>query len=312
MISVAMTTYNGAQYITEQLDSIRMQTRKVDEVVIVDDGSHDNTVELVRAFEKQHPECGIRLEVNEVNLGFKKNFYKAMSLCGGDVIFLCDQDDIWKENKVAVLTELLESNSNIGLISSSFIQIDSDGKEVSSNKSAYMRKMEEGNLYSVPLRDLIFHNVSQGCAMVFRKEVRDVYLKFFTDELPHDWALNVVAAMEKKCYYLNSPMFYYRIHGKNTIGLNEGLTLKKKNSVEVRTYDAKQAMKVLCLIEHINNSFCLENPWLEQMRRFSENHIRYLEKRNFIRILLQNFNPYYKRLKTVRGRLLDMFFCVKK
>lgn len=312
MISVAMTTYNGAQYITEQLESIRMQTRKVDEIVIVDDGSSDNTVELVRAFAEKYPECGIRLEQNEANLGFKKNFYKAMSLCEGDVIFLCDQDDIWKENKVDVLNGLLESNGDIGLVSSSFVQIDSDGKEVSSNKSAYMRKMDEGKMYLIPLKDLIFHNASQGCAMAFRKEVRDLYLKHFVDDLPHDWVLNVVAAMEKKCYYLSSAMFYYRIHGKNTIGLNEGLTLKKKNSVEVRTHDAKQAMKVLHLIEHIDSSFCLENPWLERMKRFSENHIQYLEKRNFIRILLQNFNPYYKRLKTVRGRLLDMFFCVKK
>lgn len=312
MISVAMATYNGQEYLPKQLESILVQTKKVDEIVIVDDCSTDGTVEMIREYAKQYPESNIRFFLNETNLGYKKNFHKAMSLCEGDIIFLCDQDDIWKENKVDILCGLLENNTDIGLISSSFIQIDSDGNEVSGNKSAYVRTMDEEKLYLVPLEDLIFHNVSQGCAMAFRKEVRDLYLKHFTDELPHDWVLNVVAAIEKKCYYLNSPMFFYRIHDKNTIGLNEGLTLNSKNSLAVRTHDAKQTVKVLNLIEKIDCDICYANVWLKDIKNFAENHIVYLENRKFFKIMLQNFNPYYKKLKTVRGRLLDMFFCVKK
>lgn len=312
MISVAMATYNGQEYLSEQLESILRQTKKVDEIVIVDDCSTDGTVEMIHEYMRKYPQSNIRFFANETNLGYKKNFYKAMSLCEGDIIFLCDQDDIWKENKVDILTGLLESNSDMGLVSSSFIQIDGDGEEVSSNKSAYRRKMDEGNLYSVPLEDLIFHNASQGCAMAFRKEVRDLYMKHFVDELPHDWVLNVIAAMDKKCYYLNSPMFFYRIHDKNTIGLNEGLTLNRKNSLTVRTHDAKQAIKVLNLIEKIDCNIFNENIWLTDTKRFAENHIVFLENKKLFEIMLQNFNPYYKKLKTVRGRLLDMFFCVKK
>ena len=307
-----MATYNGQEYLSEQLESILRQTKKVDEIVIVDDCSTDGTVEMIHEYMRKYPQSNIRFFANETNLGYKKNFYKAMSLCEGDIIFLCDQDDIWKENKVDILNGLLESNSDMGLVSSSFIQIDGDGEEVSSNKSAYMRKMDEGNLYSVPLEDLIFHNASQGCAMAFRKEVRDLYMKHFVDELPHDWALNVIAAMDKKCYYLNSPMFFYRIHDKNTIGLNEGLTLNRKNSLTVRTHDAKQAIKVLNLIEKIDCNIFNENIWLTDTKRFAENHIVFLENKKLFEIMLQNFNPYYKKLKTVRGRLLDMFFCVKK
>lgn len=312
MISVAMATYNGQEYLPKQLESILGQTKKVDEIVIVDDCSTDGTVEMIHEYMRKYPQSNVRFFSNETNLGYKKNFHKAMSLCEGDIIFLSDQDDIWKENKVEVLGGLLESNADIGLISSSFIQIDSDGNEVSGNKSAYVRTMDEEKLYLVPLEDLIFHNVSQGCAMAFRKEVRDLYLKHFTDKLPHDWVLNVVAAMEKKCYYLNSPMFFYRIHDKNTIGLNEGLTLNSKNSLAVRTHDAKQAVKVLNLIEKIDCDICYANVWLKDIKNFAENHIVYLENRKFFKIMLQNFNPYYKKLKTVRGRLLDMFFCVKK
>lgn len=312
MISVAMATYNGERYLSKQLESICNQTKKVDDVVIVDDCSTDGTVEMIHKYMEQYSQCNIRFFANEENLGYKRNFRKAMSLCEGDIIFLCDQDDIWRENKVEALAEILESNENIALVSSSFIQIDSDGKEVSDNKSAYVRRMKEGELVSVPLEDLIFHNVSQGCAMAFRKEMKDMYLKHFVEDLPHDWVLNVVAAMDKKCYYLNSPMFYYRIHDKNTIGLNEGLTLNRKNSLAVRTHDAKQAVKVLNLMEKIDCDIYHENIWLTNVKRFAENHIVYLENKKLFRIMLQNFSPYYRKLKTVRGRLLDMFFCVKK
>jgi len=312
MISVAMATYNGQEYLSEQLESILRQTKKVDEIVIVDDCSTDGTVEMIHEYMRKYPQSNIRFFANETNLGYKKNFYKAMSFCEGDIIFLCDQDDIWKENKVDILNGLLESNSDMGLVSSSFIQIDGDGEEVSSNKSAYMRKMDEGNLYSVPLEDLIFHNISQGCAMALRKEIRDLFLQHFTDELPHDWILNAIAAMNKTCYYLNSPMFYYRIHDKNTIGLNEGLTLNKKNSLAVRTYDAMQAVKVLDLIKKMDSDCYQRDKRLDEMRKFSLNHIDYLKDKKLVKIMFQNFSPYYKKLKTVRGRLLDMFFCVKK
>lgn len=312
MISVAVATYNGEKYIEKQLKSICDQTRRADEIVIVDDGSKDSTVAIVQDYMSKYPECNIRLFINETNLGYKKNFHKAMSLCEGDIIFLSDQDDIWKENKVDVLARLLEGNSNISLVSSSFVQIDSDGKEVSSNKSAYMRKMDEDKLYSVPLEDLIFHNVSQGCAMAFRKEIRDLFLQHFVEELPHDWILNVIAAMNKTCYYLNSPMFFYRLHDKNTIGLNEGLTLNSKNSLAVRTHDAMQAVKVLDLIKKVDSNYYQKDDRLDEVRRFSLNHIDYLKGKKLLGIIFQNFNPYYKKLKTVRGRLLDMFFCVKK
>lgn len=311
MISVAMATYNGEKYIAEQLKSICNQTQKVDELIIVDDCSTDHTVAVIHEYICQYQDCNIRLFMNETNLGYKRNFQKALSLCEGDIILLCDQDDIWQNNKVEVLAGILKSRTELSLVSSSFIQIDGDGKVVSDNKNAYKKQMEQHELVAVPLEDLIFHNISQGCSMALKKEIKDLYLKFFGEELPHDWMLNVIAAMQKKCYYLNSPLFYYRIHDKNTIGLNEGLTLKKKNSLEVRMHDAVQAIKVLNWIEKMDNAFYSENPWLKAMKSFSVNHVEYLKNKKFLGIVFQNFSPYYRKLKTVRGRVLDMFFCVK-
>lgn len=311
MISVAMATYNGAQYITEQLDSICNQSRKVDEMILVDDCSSDSTVELIENYMQGHLECNIKLYKNESNLGYKKNFYKALSLCVGDIVLLCDQDDVWMDNKVETLCHVLEEHLDAAVVSSAFVQIDGEGN-VGEQKTAYQRKMAHNELVCVPLEDLIFHNISQGCAMAVTREIKDSFLKYFTEEIPHDWVMNIIAAMEKKCYYLNEPLFYYRIHDKNTIGLNDNIALKKKNTLKIRTHDALEAVKVLDLIQKVDKNFYDENACLEKMRRFAVEHVENLEQKKMIRLIVQNFNAYYGKLKSFRGRLLDIFFVLKK
>ena len=311
MISVAMTTYNGERYIEEQLESIRKQTQSVDEIVVVDDGSTDSTVDIVCNYASKYPELGIHLEQNDTTLGYKKNFYKAISLCQGDITFLCDQDDCWFENKVEKMCGLLDEYPEIGVVSTAFVQMDGVGNK-GKHKSAYQRNMAQEELVCVPTVDLIFHNISQGCAMAMRRDVKDVYLQYFDETLPHDWAINVVASMTKKCYYWNVPMFFYRIHDNNTIGLNDNMILKQKNTMEVRTKDARQALDVLNFIEKIDKVFYEENFWLRKAREFSLKHVKNLEDRKFIGLLFQNFNPCYRQLKTFRGRILDLFFVLNK
>lgn len=311
MISVAMTTYNGAQYIIEQLESIRLQTRKVDEIVIVDDCSGDETIRLVHDYADKYSECNIYLVQNETNLGYKKNFQKAISLCHGDITFLCDQDDCWFEHKVEKMCSVLEEHPEIGVLSSAFIQMDGEGNK-GEQKSAYQRRMLEGQLQCVPLEDLVFHNISQGCAMAMRKDIKEMFLQYFDETIPHDWIINVIAGMKKKCYYWNVPMFFYRIHDNNTIGLNDSMAFKKKNTMEVRTKDARQALKVLGFIEKVDNVFYSENSLLKKAKGFSFKHVKNLEERNFVGLFLQNFNPCYRKIKTFRGRILDLFFVLNK
>ena len=311
MISVAMTTYNGAQYIIEQLDSIRLQTRKVDEIVIVDDGSSDSTLEHVQEYVDKYSECAIRLEQNETNLGYKKNFQKAISLCKGDITFLCDQDDCWFEDKVEKMCQVLAEHPEIEVLSSAFIQMDGEGNK-GEQKSAYQRNIADGELVCVPIEDLVFHNISQGCAMAMRKDIKDAFLTHFDETIPHDWIINVIAGMQKKCYYWNVPMFFYRIHDNNTIGLNDSMAFKKKNTMEVRTKDARQALKVLEFIEKVDKVFYSENSLLKKAKGFSFKHVKNLEERNFVGLFFQTFNPCYRKLKTFRGRILDLFFCLNK
>jgi glycosyltransferase involved in cell wall biosynthesis len=108
MISIAMCTYNGERFIKEQLDSILNQTYKNFELIITDDDSSDKTITIIKEYIKQDKR--IKLYQNNSNLGFIKNFEKAISLCSGDYIVLADQDDIWKVNKLEIFLEQIKDN----------------------------------------------------------------------------------------------------------------------------------------------------------------------------------------------------------
>lgn len=116
-ISVAMTTYNGSKYIIKQLDSLKNQSRKIDELVICDDCSTDNTVELVNDYIKSNNLEGWNIYSNENNLGFINNFKQAIKKTTGDIIFLCDQDDEWCVNKISTMTDIIEKNNQVKLLS---------------------------------------------------------------------------------------------------------------------------------------------------------------------------------------------------
>mgnify|MGYP002564096947 CR=1 FL=1 len=108
-LSVAMCTYNGEKYIREQLMSIRNQTLRIDEIVICDDCSEDDTVEIIENLIRQY-DLPVRLHVNTWNHGYRKNFEQAICRCSGDIIFLSDQDDIWLPTKVETIIGYFNSN----------------------------------------------------------------------------------------------------------------------------------------------------------------------------------------------------------
>ena len=100
--SIILSTYNGEKYIVEQLDSLRQQTRPADEVLIRDDCSSDNTVQTVKDYIARYQLNNWSIQKNTQNQGWKKNFSNLLTDASGDVIFPCDQDDIWHLDKVKV------------------------------------------------------------------------------------------------------------------------------------------------------------------------------------------------------------------
>ena len=115
-VSVAMATYNGEKYLAHQLESLVRQTRLPDELVISDDASFDSTWAIVTEFAARAP-FPVRLYHNEHNLGFAQNFSRALSLCTGDLVFMCDQDDEWFEAKISETCKIFDTKKDVFCIS---------------------------------------------------------------------------------------------------------------------------------------------------------------------------------------------------
>lgn len=103
-ISIAMATYNGARHLQSQLESFLTQTRQPDELVVCDDGSTDDTIDILHDFQTRAP-FNVKIYCNDTNLGFTKNFEQALMKCSGNLIFLSDQDDVWFNSKLSVIEE---------------------------------------------------------------------------------------------------------------------------------------------------------------------------------------------------------------
>lgn len=214
-ISVAMATYNGSDYIIEQLDSIKNQSYKIDEVVICDDQSSDNTVEIVKKYILDNALSNWSIEINEKNLGYADNFYKAMKLTTGDYIFLCDQDDIWVEDKIESMIAVMEKHSNIYVLGSDFepYYCTEDAPQIS---SATMKTMK----YNEELEQIKFtpHNIfigSEGCTMCVRRSILDMSNKYWYSKWPHDEYLWKIALSLDGMYVYHKKTMLRRLHSNN-------------------------------------------------------------------------------------------------
>lgn len=229
-LSVAMCTYNGAHYLQEQLDSIAAQTRLPDELVICDDRSNDETREIVESFISK-VSFPVRLFLNEENLGIVKNFEKAIKLCTGDVIALCDQDDVWKPNKhekiLTAFTENLEAGyvfSNAELVDEKLNQLGARfWQSVQFEGSSFKEYSPENQV-----RMLLKRNVVCGATMAFRASLKNLILPITTSNfLLHDaWIALLASSAGFYGVPLSDSLIYYRQHTTQALGGKD--TLSKK------------------------------------------------------------------------------------
>lgn len=235
LVSIAMCTYNGERFLREQLDSLVNQTYQNFELIITDDKSTDSTIEIIREY--QQVDNRIKLYQNEVNLGFVKNFEKAISLCKGEYIALADQDDIWKLEKLE--TFVVEIDNNILIYSDAEI-IDKDSVQL--NKQLIR---PNGNLVKGKCnKAFLFYNCVSGNTMMFKKELVSYILPIPKEFSFHDIWIAFIASTVNKITYTEKPMIYYRrydeqvtrsIEKEYTSFLNRFYQKKKKQLINVHT-----------------------------------------------------------------------------
>jgi len=220
-ISVAMCTYKGVRYLEEQLASIESQGRLPDEVVICDDASQDFTVPMVEAF-AQRARFPVRVRVNEANLGYTGNFEQAIKLCTGEIIVLCDQDDLWHPNKLAVLEDAFNLNPDAGLVFSDADIIDGDSKLQGYRLWQCADFSEERlNLFAegLAVEALINQNAVTGATMAFRAKYRDLVLPIPAGgPIIHDWWISLLIGAVSKIVPLPQQLISYRRHEAQHMG----------------------------------------------------------------------------------------------
>ncbi len=214
-ISVCMATYNGEKFLMEQLDSILKQLSADDELIISDDGSTDNTLEIINSYK----DCRIQLlHSTRKNLIF--NFENALKQASGDLIFLSDQDDIWFGNKVERYKKELKKNHLVFSNASMF-----NGTDKNENEMVFKDdKIKTGlwnNLYKVNFL---------GATLAFRYSVLEKALPFPKKIAMHDIWLGLVAETMGKTHYIDEPLIYYRRH--DNVASTTGS--KSKNSMVVK------------------------------------------------------------------------------
>jgi glycosyltransferase involved in cell wall biosynthesis len=206
-----MAAYNGSRYIHEQIASILLQLGKPDELLVVDDGSEDNTTAIVESF----GDTRVRVVKNPHNVGVVRCFERALQLASGDVIFLSDQDDIWHRDRVRAFLARFAADPATTLVLGNGELIDAAGRSLA--ECLYSK----GAVATGVLANLI-KNRYQGSTMAFRREVVEVALPFPKGLPMHDSWIGLVNAIIGKAVYLDEPLLFYRRHGSNVTARKRG------------------------------------------------------------------------------------------
>lgn len=297
-ISVLIAAYQGERYIREQLESVLHQSRLPDEILIGDDGSTDQTLEICESvgkeFEGDKPE--IRILRNPQNLGYDANFYSLMDKASGDVLFLCDQDDVWEPDKIETMMAVFESRPEVLALSAAYSVINENG--------TYLKKRDgSGVLKTVSLKQFLRYPAYPGMAMAFRKEVLPKVRRMaelISEGKPlaaHDWAVNFAAACENGMFYLDRSLTRYRRHGGNASAMlqfeNKGDRFRKRKQLVQELLDNMQAAYGAAEGE-------LPEKWI----LFEKNRLSVLEKGKLLPLLF--FEIRNRKFTALRPALGDL------
>lgn len=238
-ISVALCTYNGERFIKEQLNSIINQFLPVNEIIICDDGSTDNTIKIIEDLVNNNPQIKFHINKNQKNLGVINNFAKAISLCSGDIIFLSDQDDIWMKEKTSTIIDYFNNHKNINCLFTNALIIDSFSKIYPGmnlfSEVCFNHKAQVLWKYGLDFEIINSGNRATGATMAIRNGFIDPETFFCAkSDMYHDEQLTIEGINNKSIDFITKPLIYYRIHENNTIGLGDNWLDRKTHNFTIK------------------------------------------------------------------------------
>lgn len=225
-LSVVLATYNGARYLDEQLDSLNSQTRLPDELVVVDDASTDHTGEVLRAFERR-ARFPVHLIELPCHMGTCDTFAEGFTSSTGDILFICDQDDRWHPDKLAVMADRMAEHADKLLAFTDAVLIRANGSILSHSRwrIAGFGTSQIADMEHDPLGQMMMRQVVSGCTAAIRRELLDALLPFPRDLHPalpmmmYDRWISLLAAAAGTVLAIPERLVDYRIHAGQQIGI---------------------------------------------------------------------------------------------
>lgn len=230
LVTVLMATYNGAMHINEQIDSVLSQTYKNIELVIADDGSSDDTVEIIRSYAQGH--ANVKVHFNHERLGFLKNFEQLLQNAQGQYFALADQDDIWESNKIKILMTAMiakekEFPDTSVMVHSDLKMIDEKGALLFPSYARY-RNYHYSKAKDIPT--MISKGGVMGNTILINEKLRNLVLPFDPHVVHHDYWIAVINELFGHRVSLGETLVSYRIHKYNAS--NKLQLLNKKNRLK--------------------------------------------------------------------------------
>ena len=215
LVSIAMATYNGGLYLRQQMETLVMQTYANLEIIVSDDGSTDDTLEILYEYEKKY--SFFTVKQNEVPHGIKRNFENALKYCKGKYIAFSDQDDIWMLDKIKKMVDNIGKHA---LIYHNSLFVDNNGKTLDKTFSTNLR-MYQGS----DCRAFLLCNTVSGHAILFQNKLLSIALPS-PNAHHHDWWLAFIAADNGGIKFLDEALVHYRQH---QLSQTDFLKLKDEN-----------------------------------------------------------------------------------
>lgn len=296
-LSIVLSTYNGEQYIIEQLESIKNQTRLPDEVLIYDDCSTDHTVELILDFINQNKLDAWNLTVNKHNEGWKKNFMDGIWSASGDLIFPCDQDDIWMPHKIETMEKIMENNPFIMVLTSGYEAFYDSGKTLDGPTKP------DGKLIKQLFSEKVFNIRYPGCTYCIRNSFVEISKEHWQADFPHDALFWRMGMFSDTLYSYNESLIRWRKHRDSTFTKESN-----RNRTFAKTKDSLDyAMRVLNDLEDFLNGYScikMEEKFkvLEKAREWIETRKEFYNTKNpLCGIKLFKYIRYYNRIRQYCG-----------
>ena len=229
--AVVLCSYNGERFLPAQFASLRAQTRQPDVYVLSDDVSSDAGWDLLQAFGRERAQagCEVILHRNDANLGYVRHFEQALQRADAEVLFPCDQDDVWHARKIEQMLAEFARRPGLMVLHGDARLVDGEGRDLGRRllqvlevTPAEMTAMHAGRGFDVLLR----RNIVTGAAMALRREVLRDALPV-ADHWAHDEWLALIGAMLGEADTLEEAVIDYRQHGGNQIGVRENVGLQQ-------------------------------------------------------------------------------------